>query len=139
MLKLLTTLTISTFLVLEGSASVIEKRQAAPGLTQYIVNNRCPAAINLFISGQYDSTITQGGNTTKFLSGNPGLFYTDANGGRGDGSRAVKAGFFPEVSYLASDKAERTVNCCAYPLVELLLLPCSPSRLHERWDANSAP
>ncbi|KAH6885094.1 hypothetical protein BKA70DRAFT_1574559 [Coprinopsis sp. MPI-PUGE-AT-0042] len=34
-----------------------------------------------------EGVIPQGGNTTRFLSANAGFFYTDANGGRVDGSR----------------------------------------------------
>jgi hypothetical protein len=95
MLKISTALALSAYL-LGACASVIETRQTP--LTQYIIYNQCPASINLYIAGQNEGAIAQGGNTTKFLPANAGFFYTDANGGQANGERTVRAGFFGEVS-----------------------------------------
>ncbi|KAF8962504.1 G-X-X-X-Q-X-W domain-containing protein [Flammula alnicola] len=71
---------------------------------QYIIYNKCPTAVNLYIGGVLDSSIPQGGNVTKFLGLNAGFFYTDANGG--DGPTAVgttRAGFYEEYYYIVED------------------------------------
>ncbi|KAH6867249.1 G-X-X-X-Q-X-W domain-containing protein [Coprinopsis sp. MPI-PUGE-AT-0042] len=79
MFILSTILALSAY-ILGACALAIEKRQTP--LTQYIIYNQCPASINLYIGGQNEGVIPQGGNTTRFLSANAGFFYTDANGGR---------------------------------------------------------
>ncbi|TFK21499.1 G-X-X-X-Q-X-W domain-containing protein [Coprinopsis marcescibilis] len=88
---------LSTLPKIERSIG-LESRQTAP-LTQYIVENQCPAPINLYIGGQLDGVIPSQGNTTKFLPANAGFFYTDANGGNANGLRTVRAGFFGEQFY----------------------------------------
>ncbi|EAU82201.2 G-X-X-X-Q-X-W domain-containing protein [Coprinopsis cinerea okayama7 len=91
------------------AASLLETRQTTP-LTQYIVENQCPSAINLFIAGQLDSSIPSQGNTTKFLPANAGFFYTDANGGNSNGLRTLRAGFYGEQFYYYMVKDPDYVN-----------------------------
>ena len=93
-----------TFIALATSipayASVILSRQA-PNTRQYIVFNKCPAPINLYIAGVLDSVIAAGSNVTKFLSTGAGFFYTDANGGAPNASGTLRAGFLGDVSSLS--------------------------------------
>ncbi|KAF8960459.1 G-X-X-X-Q-X-W domain-containing protein [Flammula alnicola] len=66
---------------------------------QYIVFNKCPSSINLYIGGVLDSNIPSGGNVTKFLGLGAGFFYTDANGGNANGIGTTRAGFFADDFY----------------------------------------
>jgi len=65
---------------------------------QYIIFNKCPTAVNLYIGGVLDGSIPSAGNVTKFLSTGAGFFYTDANGGNANGAGTTRAGFFDDVS-----------------------------------------
>ena len=99
-----------TFIALATSipvyASAILPRQA-PNTRQYIVFNKCPTSINLYIAGVLDSAIAAGGNVTKFLSTGAGFFYTDANGGASDATGTLRAGFLGDVSSLCTWIAQK--------------------------------
>lgn len=60
---------------------------------QYVVTNRCPTAVNLYIGGAFDSNIPLGGSVTKTLGTDAGFFYTDANLGSPTAEGTAKAGF----------------------------------------------
>ncbi|KAF9473924.1 G-X-X-X-Q-X-W domain-containing protein [Pholiota conissans] len=93
---LLSTLLFATPLL----ASPVSPRQTT---RQYIVHNQCPAAVNLYIAGAFDSTIPQGGNVTKFLSTGAGFWYTDANLGTPTAEGTAKAGFLDDFYYIVTD------------------------------------
>ncbi|KAJ3507120.1 hypothetical protein NLJ89_g6487 [Agrocybe chaxingu] len=66
---------------------------------QYIIYNKCPSAVNLYIAGNFEGSLPSQGNTTRFLSLGAGFFYTDANGGNANGEGTSRAGFFPDDFY----------------------------------------
>ena len=69
-----------------------------PNTRQYNIFNKCPTAIDLYIGGVLDGNIASAGNVTRFLNTDAGFFYTDANGGKPDGTGTTRAGFFGNVS-----------------------------------------
>ncbi|KAF8960448.1 G-X-X-X-Q-X-W domain-containing protein [Flammula alnicola] len=77
-------------------ASPLAPRQTT---RQYIIYNKCPSSIDLWIAGELDSSIVSGGNVTKFLALGAGFFYTDANGGNANGVGTTRAGFFDDDYY----------------------------------------
>jgi hypothetical protein len=77
-------------------AASLLPRQTTP-TRQYVVTNRCPTAVNLYIGGTLDSNIPQNGSVTKTLGTSAGFFYTDANLGSPTAEGAAKAGFLGDV------------------------------------------
>ena len=73
--------------------SLLAYTHLALAQTQYVVTNKCPSSIKLYINGNLDSTLATGVSTTKILGGaDGGLFYTDANG-----IGSTRAGFYGDV------------------------------------------
>ena len=64
-----------------------------PVTREYTVVNNCPASIDLYIAGTYDTTLASGASTTTIGGPNTGFFYTSVNGGNANGA-ATRAGFF---------------------------------------------
>jgi hypothetical protein len=70
---------------------------------QYLITNKCPKPITLFINGESQGTLTANGGSTQRTFDNTfsGLIYTDANGGNQNGVGTTRAGFFGQVSHPA--------------------------------------
>ncbi|KAF8198504.1 G-X-X-X-Q-X-W domain-containing protein [Pholiota molesta] len=97
------------------AASSLLPRQTTP-TRQYVVTNRCPTAVNLYIGGALDSNIPQNGSVTKTLGTSAGFFYTDANLGSPTAEGAAKAGFLgDDVYYLVTDTTYINVGISVAP------------------------
>ncbi|KAF8999265.1 hypothetical protein BDQ17DRAFT_1427883 [Cyathus striatus] len=94
-------------------------------LTQYIVYNACPAPINLYINGVYDSLIPIYGNTTKFFDHTAAaIFYSDINGGNSNGAatRAVVNLTVPQGYYYIVKDTSHLILALVFPLPLLRIL-----------------
>ena len=60
----------------------------------YIIYNKCPTPITLYIAGTSYGLIPTNGSLTKELSTSAGYFFTDANGGSQNGKGSTRAGFY---------------------------------------------
>ncbi|KAF9529142.1 ricin B lectin domain-containing protein [Crepidotus variabilis] len=60
---------------------------------QYTVVNECPSNIDLYIGGNWDSTLNPGSSVTRYLGVDAGFFYTTTNGGSTNG-HSTRAGFY---------------------------------------------
>ena len=78
--------------------SLLAYTHLALAQTQYVVTNKCPSSITLYINGNLESTLATGASTTKTLGvADTGLFYTDANGGSQNCVESTRAGFYGDV------------------------------------------
>jgi len=89
---------------------------------QYLVENKCPGQINVWVGGRFDRPLAPQASWTHY-GRNPTFIYTDANGGNGDGSRTLRAGFYfedgklaPTYYYLVKDPAYTNVGMSITPM-----------------------
>ncbi|RDB19188.1 Endo-1,4-beta-xylanase A [Hypsizygus marmoreus] len=83
-----------TFILLSFSASTLAIRE-------YLISNRCPTEIPLYISGELQGNLAVGELFTKTYPGAENAFiYTSANGGSVESGRGLtRAGFFADDDY----------------------------------------
>ena len=93
----LTALFIAAALALATGSPLEPRSQNTPHRSFRITNN-CPTQINLITAGVFDGVIPVGASTERY--GTPGPFYTDANGGRVDGTGSTKAFFSGDVWFI---------------------------------------
>ncbi|KAF9556255.1 hypothetical protein CPC08DRAFT_694670 [Agrocybe pediades] len=83
------------------ASPILQPRQ---GLTRtYVVHNKCPKQINLFVGGQQVNTLPTGGSLTRVDNVAAGFWYTDLNGGRYTGVGTTRAAFSTEEYWLIKD------------------------------------
>ncbi|RDB27190.1 Endo-1,4-beta-xylanase A [Hypsizygus marmoreus] len=90
----------------------------AHAVHQYIVTNRCPQQIPLYIAGELQGNLAaNGGSVTKTYPGPAGFFYTSANGGNANATGTTRAGFFDDgVYYLVIDPSHFNTGLSITPL-----------------------
>jgi hypothetical protein len=76
------------------ASSILATPLARQNTRQYNIYNKCPTAIDLYISGTNHGTIPTGGSVSRTLGTSAGYFFTDANGGSKNINRAIYAGFY---------------------------------------------
>lgn len=84
------------------ASSILATPLARQNTRQYNIYNKCPTAIDLYISGTNHGTIPTGGSVSRTLGTSAGYFFTDANGGSKNINRAIYAGFYEDFYYIVS-------------------------------------
>ncbi|KAF8966640.1 G-X-X-X-Q-X-W domain-containing protein [Flammula alnicola] len=81
----------------------------------YVVHNECPGQINLFIGGELETILPAGDALTKVANVDAGFWYTDANGGRYDGTGTTRAGFWLDNYGIIKDSGDINTGMTVVP------------------------
>ena len=88
-----------------------------PTGNRYIITNRCPSAIDVYLGNSKVARLPNGRSTTQIVGAFNGWIYTNANGGSVDGRASTRAVFSTSVSTLLTSR-----NLVAHVVAVCILL-----------------